>query len=557
MESAPTIMIPKPEKPNKNFELIFNDKIYILSLSLLNVTIPNSTPTPKEEKTLNFNLKEKNQIEFDDIIFYESNKDINDLAKLFLINLNKNPNIEEAIFSKIDNFHSKNNVLLSKDENNENILKLIYIQKMIDDDNYEIIINLDKKSNKISKETEILKISNTFKNLSKDLEDLKLSFEKKLKEKEEENISLKKLLGEVKPKKELEPLVFNSEPNKLTLCKTINEVVDGGRGMNDHFAVYNLVKDPKKTVYIAIKNKLEESQNSYINIIKIKSVDNYKIIKRLYGHNQRIVFVKYYLDPYTENEYLLSADKEEVVIVWKILDKNNYKRFCYINTFYGQLLMKQSIYSCIIFFTERKNYIYTTSVTKNYSRLYELEDGSFLRNVSLTLNNYTLHLIKYKEYIIDICKDYIIIYNPFSEEIYDKIQNDKTSGLNRSGCITYNKINTDYLSITNECGFITIYDLNEKKIYKIIKTNGDLYHIISWNLKYLIVAVHNYNSLWVLDFDGNMNKTTFKSNAHLICVKHFILNGEEVIFCAGGQGFNSLYIYYHQNKKPQKEKESV
>ena len=113
------------------------------------------------------------------------------------------------------------------------------------------------------------------------------------------------------------------------------------------------------------------------------------------------------------------------------------------------------------------------------------------------------------------------------------------------------------MSITNEYGFITIYDLNKKKIYKIIKTNGDLYHIISWNLKYLIVAVHNYNSLWVLDFDGNMNKTTFKSNAHLICVKHFILNGEEVIFCAGGQGFNSLYIYYHQNKKPQKEKESV
>ena len=85
--------------------------------------------------------------------------------------------------------------------------------------------------------------------------------------------------------------------------------------MNDHFAVYNLVNDLKKIVYVAIKNKLENSQSSFINIIKIKSIDNYKIIQRLYGHNQRIVFVKYYLDPFTNSQYLLSADKEEVVIV--------------------------------------------------------------------------------------------------------------------------------------------------------------------------------------------------------------------------------------------------
>ena len=204
----------------------------------------------------------------------------------------------------------------------------------------------------------------------------------------------------------------------------------------------------------------------------------------------------------------------------------------------------QSIYSCIIFFTEKKNYIYTTTATKNYSRLYELEDGSFLRNVSLTLNNYTLHLIKYKEFIIDICRDYIMIYNPFNELVYDTIKNENTIGVNRSGCIVYDKNNTDYLCITNENGYIIIYDLNIKKIYKTLITNGEFYHIISWNLEYLIVAVHNLDALWIVDFNGKVNKTTFKSEAHLICVKKFILNGEEVIFCAGGQGFNSLYIYY-------------
>ena len=544
MDSAPVVIInEEPENITKNYELTYNDKIYTLTLTS-NLKFTNSPITPEKVKVINFNLKEKNPNLYEDIIFYDTEKTTEDLAKIFLIDTNENSSIEKIIFEKIDNFHSNNNVSIIEDANNENIINLKYTQKIIDNHYYEIKIELNKNKTSSPNKNEILNINQSFNNLSKVLEELKDSFEKKLKEKEEENNYLKKLLKMNESKREIEPLLFKSDPSTLTQYKEIKEVVDGGRGMNDHFAVYNLVNDPKKTVYVAIKNKLENSQSSFINIIKIKSVDDYTIVQRLYGHNQRIVFVKYYLDPYTDNEYLLSADKEEVVIVWKILDKNNYKRFCYINTFYGQLLLKQSIYSCIIFFTEKKNYIYTTTVTKNYSRLYELEDGSFLRNVTITNNNYTLYLIKYKEYIIDICKDYIMIYNPFSEEIYDKIENERTKGENRSGCITYNKDNTDYLSVTNENGFIIIYDLIKKKIFKIFSSSGELYHIISWNLNYLIMAVHNYDSLWIISFDGKINKSALKSNAHLICVKKFILNGKEVMFCAGGQGFNSLYIYY-------------
>ena len=68
-----------------------------------------------------------------------------------------------------------------------------------------------------------------------------------------------------------------------------DKIIKYNEGVNDLFAVYNLVKDPKKAVYLAVKNKVEKSRSSYINIIKIKSVDNFTIIQRLYGHNQRIV----------------------------------------------------------------------------------------------------------------------------------------------------------------------------------------------------------------------------------------------------------------------------
>ena len=100
------------------------------------------------------------------------------------------------------------------------------------------------------------------------------------------------------------------------------------------------------------------------------------------------------------------------------------------------------------------------------------------------------------------------------------------------------------MCITNQYGNIIIYDINIKKIFKTIKTNGEFYHIMPWNSDLLIAAVHNLNSLWIINFNGKIDKNTFKSDAHLICVKKFILNEEEIILCAGGQGFNSLYIYY-------------
>ena len=537
MESINSTLFNNTSKEKENisqtFELNFNDKIFLLTISFLNETNSN-----KEDKILNFKLKEKN---INNFTYYESNRNLKDLAKLFLIN---NANYSEIFFGKLEKFHSENNILLTKSDNNEEIINLVYIQKIKDNDVYEITIELEKKENKNISSNEIFQLSNKIENLKKEFEEMRKFYEKKLIEKEEENNALKKLLKIKNNVRQIESINFQSEPDKLSEKIEIKEVVDGGRGMNDHFAVYNLVKDAKKRVYVAIKNKLENKENSYINIIKIKSIHNYKIKKRLYGHNRRIVFVKYFLDPYTDNEYLLSADKQQVVLVWKILDKNNYKRFCYINTFYGQLMAYQSIYSCIIFFTEKKNYIYTTSVTKNYGRLYELEDGSFLRNVTLTLYNYTLQLIKYKEYIIDICKDYIMIYNPFNEELYDKIERSFTYGENRSGCIVYNKNNTDYLCVTNENGYIIIYDLNIKRIIKIIKADTEFYDIISWNLKYLIVTAYSKNSLWIVDFDGNIKIDSFKGVNHVICVKKFLLNGEEIILCAGGQGFNSLYIYY-------------
>ena len=92
----------------KIFELSYDDKIYILIISLIKKENEN------KENIFNFKLKEKFPNFIDRIIYYEVDKEISELAKLFLINLNKFNNPEEIILQKLEKFHSKKMYAYSK-----------------------------------------------------------------------------------------------------------------------------------------------------------------------------------------------------------------------------------------------------------------------------------------------------------------------------------------------------------------------------------------------------------------------------------------------------------
>ena len=175
MDSAPIVTIDEePENITKNYELTYNDKIYTLTLTS-NLKFTNSPITPEKVKVINFNLKEKNPNLYEDIIFYDTEKTTEDLAKIFLIDTNENSSIEKIIFEKIDNFHSNNNVSIIEDANNENIINLKYTQKIIDNHYYEIKIELNKNKTSYKNKNEILNINKSFNNLSKAFEELKKS----------------------------------------------------------------------------------------------------------------------------------------------------------------------------------------------------------------------------------------------------------------------------------------------------------------------------------------------------------------------------------------------
>ena len=543
MENAPPPFFEKiirKKIKEKKYILNYNKNEYELIISLFE---------EKENIIFNFKLISNKNIENNKIIFYENNKNSTELIKLFLINISKCQDSTKKILEKIEKFHTNKNVSLQQNTNSE-IINLVYNLKTLDNEDIEFIIELTKKEELIDKEKKELLLNEEIISLKKTITTMKNKYEKIIKEQNDEIQLLKDKIEHImnvfnikKVINEEEQLIFKKDLSTFNNFKIINAEIDGTRGVNDHFEVYNLYNE-KNSVYVAVKCKEDYSDISYIDIIKITSIDNYKKIKRLKGHQKRIVFIKYFINPYTKQEYLVSGDREEKIRVWEIITENEYKLACFINTNYGRLIMQQSIYNSILYFTQNRNYIYTTTVTNNYSRLYDLENGALIKNIELTYYHYTFYLLKYKDLIVDCCRNNIIIYQPFTEEVYDKIEKSETKGDNRSACIIYNKDNTDYLYISNSNGNIISYDLIKKNIITIYNLNKDLYHIIFWDYKNLIVAEYDTGDLEIIYIENTKNINSIKCNNTIMCVKKILLNQNEEIILASGENTKNLYLLY-------------
>ena len=485
---------------------------------------------------------------------YEKDKSTSELMKLFLLTESNEKDKEKKIFEKIEKFHTNNNVQIIHDKNSENEIDLIYILKTIDDDDIKFKIELIKTDRVIAKEKDKIELIKEIQELKRKIKTMEEKYDKIIKEQNEE---IKILKDKIKSKlsinnnkkliKEENQLIFNSDISLLNNLKIIDADIDGSRGLNDYFEIYHLNRDPN-TVYIAVKCREKDGDLSYIDIFKISSIENIKKLKRLSGPQKRIVFIKYFINPYTLKEYLICGDREEKVRTWEILDENNYILLNVINTNYGRCLMQQSIYNCLLYFTQNRSYIYTTTVTNNYSRFYDLDNGAFLRDISITYYYYTLYLTTYKDYIIDCCTNFIMIYNPLNEEIYSKIENTYTKGDNRSCCVIYDKNRRDYLYISNCYGYVIVYDLIDKNNIFNFELQKDLYHIIFWDLNHLIVAQYDNTYLGVIDIDNKKTDDLIKCQSNLICVKKIKLNNKDELLFTSGENTGEIFIFYSSSK---------
>ena len=295
---------------------------------------------------------------------------------------------------------------------------------------------------------------------------------------------------------EIEELSYTFKKNPNLKYKL--NIVDNNDfyGYNDIFEIFLSYKDKKE--YLVSKNKNYD--------LDIYLLINVKKIISLKGHETHIDTVRYFINNNNYNEYLISADEKNIVIIWDIT--NNYSNNYRIQTKYdGQ------IYSCYLLFpyNDKENYIITSTSSvsnnkdKSATKLYSLKSCKFVKNIYFSNLCIIFYLLSWynknnnKYYIIQLASKKIIISNLLEDELYSQLINIPESS-HYSGFIYY-KNNKDYLITSSENGFINIWDLYNKSIYKVIETYCDLIHIIEWNNKYCIAVDYNKKSFKIINLE--------------------------------------------------------
>ena len=297
---------------------------------------------------------------------------------------------------------------------------------------------------------------------------------------------------------------FKKNPN-LKYNLIITDLIDDWLGINDLFEIFTSYKDNKE--YLAYPNK----ETRKIDIIQL--IDK-KIQISLEGHETKITTLKYFINNKNNNEFLISAEYERIIIIFDIT--NNYNIKHKINTqkdydyaIYSVLLVfpKDSEDNYIIISTSNIAYYYqNTEITS--AKIYSLNDGSFIKYINNSYKNAIYYLLSWynikenKYYIIQLARYLIMIDDLYDDEnCYDLSKNDEDCH-NFFGFI-YTKDNRDYLCSSDSLGYINTWDLYDKKIVKIINTNiNDLELFIEWNNKYIIIVDKFYFKV----FDLQQNK---------------------------------------------------
>jgi len=471
------------EKEIKDFELIKEDIKEI-----------------KNKLTIN----EKEFLKFENIIKEK---------ELLLNNIKEMANSDNKLINQI----SKKFDEINNNKKNEKGIIVNEIKNKIIKNENNITIKLEEKiqdiNNKLKNKIDNNKIKELFDNMNKNYKELK------------EKINHNEYINNINYE-------FNKEPINLKYRTDIT-YTNTNAGWNDMFEVFLCYKDNKE--YLVSPNI-----NSF-NLDIFELLDYEKILS-LRGHKNDIRTVRYFINPKDYNEYLISADDNKIVIVWDISNDYNIKQ--QIDTKYGN-----NIYSCLLLFPHNNdnNYIITSTYNDSEnmdnaaSKVYSLSNGRFMKYINNTNYDAIYYLLSWynkknnRYYIIQFSYLKILINDLIDNDIYyELVQEPETDHF--SGFI-YTKNNTDYLCSSSENGYINIWDLYSKKIFKVINTNGSLLaHIIPWNNKYTIVADFNNKAFIIIDLDEDkiISVINAQHTKEVKCIKklnHPIL-GESLLSCS-------------------------
>ena len=324
---------------------------------------------------------------------------------------------------------------------------------------------------------------------------------------------------------------FLTNPNfKFEQIITIN---NNNSGYNDIFEIYQSLRDEE--IYLASPNKKEY----YLDIICIK---NCKLFTSLKGHNNFINIVKYFINN-NEFEYLISADKNSIIIVWDI--NNNYSNIYQIK---GNYSRGGYISSILHSFINLNNYIIFSYNSKQYTNIYSFDKKEKLKVLEKTNKYNTYYILLWlnkkdsQNYIIELSDGNIYIYNILENTLHSTINSGPFNYSKIISGIIYEKKNNDYLMTCNVTGNINIFDLdNNNIVYNLFlnKYNDNnknkiyLSYILQWSKKYIIICEYYNKGLKIFDIDDfkiitNMKEKNF---GPIISAKKFIhpIYGESLL----------------------------
>ena len=292
-------------------------------------------------------------------------------------------------------------------------------------------------------------------------------------------------------------VLFKKNPN----FKFKEQIIENNDslGFNDLFEIFTSIKDGIS--YIV-------SPNKFLHFcLSIYSLHDNKLIKLLTGHDNHITMVKYFCDNCNQ-EFLISADIDGIVIIWEINDIN-----IDIKKYEIKLKVKNLIYSCIMF-QNKYNYLITSSCGNEKTNLFMLDNNNnikFIKSIKNSENNSVFYLLIWfnrnkKEYfLIQFCKQKIVINNIDKNEIYwNLIDEENKDACYMNGFINYIS-NDEYLYTCSMNGFINIWDLHQKiLINSIFINNNFLSQILQWNENYIIIINGNKNDISVMDLQSGI-----------------------------------------------------
>ena len=274
--------------------------------------------------------------------------------------------------------------------------------------------------------------------------------------------------------------------------------------------------------------------------IEIMNLRDNKIVHSLKGHSAHIYIVRHYFQRKSSTDFLISTSSERKVKVWnlKTYECHITLNKCHTGTY---------LYSALLLFDNINNLNYiVTSCPNEYMKLWDFDSGKFIREIGST-SDYTYFINYWNNnninYIINANSSNVKIYGiNKSKEIYREFLAPQSTWHMSAFVERMNDIN--YLFESDGNGYLRIWNIEKKEIYKSIQASGcNLRGICFWNDRFIIAASSD-KGFKIFDLENNKNIITIHGHESVLCTVQKIIHplyGESLI-SSGIDGNIKLWI---------------